>query len=110
MQPVKFITGWLSLTVLVAASCQVAADDAALKEAQQKLNQQVMERPFSAPDPAAVETYVRDAMTGNMQPRVQPPSYWRNGYTCEDARNYDDYMDCQYYYRRQGGYWMIVTP
>lgn len=110
MQSGTKFTSALALAALALGSQSVSADNAALKEAQQKLNQQVLERPFSAPDPAAVETYIRDAMTGNMQPRAQPPSYWRNGYTCEDARNYDDYMDCQYYYRRNGGYWLIVVP
>ncbi|MBK8971195.1 MAG: hypothetical protein IPM37_07410 [Hahellaceae bacterium] len=104
------LSGAVLLTLLCTASTQVMADNQQLKEAQQKLNQQVLERPFSTPDPVAVETYIRDAAAGNMQPRSQPPSYWRDGYTCDNARNYDDYMDCQYYYRRSGGYWIIVTP
>ncbi len=83
------------------------ADDAALQNAQKQLNKQTMERGFSAPDPAAVETYMRDAMKGNLQPRRQPPSYWRSGYTCDDALQYShqDYLDCMYYHRHYGRYW-----
>lgn len=83
------------------------AADKSLQNAQQQLNKQTMERGFSAPDPAAVETYIRDAMKGNLAPRRQPPSYWRNGYTCDDALQYShqDYMDCMYYHRHYGRYW-----
>lgn len=98
--------GWCALTIAPLA----AADDVspkALQDAQQKLNQQTLERGFSAPDPAAVETYIRDAMKGNIGPRQQPPSYWRSGYTCENALQYShqDYLDCMYYHRHYGYYW-----
>lgn len=94
---------------LIVAPLAMADDVSpkALKDAQQKLNQQTLERGFSAPDPAAVETYIRDAMQGNIGPRQQPPSYWRSGYTCENALQYShqDYLDCMYYHRRYGNYW-----
>ncbi|MBK8970997.1 MAG: hypothetical protein IPM37_06350 [Hahellaceae bacterium] len=52
------LSGAVLLTLLCTASTQVMADNQQLKEAQQKLNQQVLERPFSTPDPVAVETYI----------------------------------------------------
>lgn len=104
----RFTTVFAVFTWLVSPLC--VADDVspkAMKDAQQKLNQQTIERGFSAPDPAAVETYIRDAMQGNIGPRQQPPSYWRSGYTCENALQYShqDYLDCMYYHRRYGNYW-----
>lgn len=95
----------LLLTATLASAA--SADNKSLQDAQKKLNQQTMERGFSAPDPAAVETYIRDAMTRNIDPRRQPPSYWHNGYTCENALQYShqDYMECMYYYRHYGHYW-----
>jgi len=89
------------------AGMAVAADSKALEKAQQQLNQQTMERGFSAPDPAGVETYIRDSMKRNIAPRQQPPSYWRSGYTCDNALQYShqDYMDCRYYQRQYGRYW-----
>lgn len=94
---------WLATTPALAGS----ADDKSLQDAQKQLNKQTMERGFSAPDPAAVETYIRDAMQGNLAPRRQPPSYWRSGYTCDDALQYShqDYLDCMYYHRHYGRYW-----
>lgn len=105
----SFLLTSLGLCALMASVGADAADNnaKALQDAQKKLNQQTIERGFSAPDPAAVETYIRDAQKGNMSPRQQPPSYWHNGYTCENALRYShqDYMDCMYYYRQAGHYW-----
>lgn len=89
-----------------SASALSAGDDE-LQRMQKKLNEKTAEAEFSAPDPAAVETYIRDAMTGNMKPRQQPPSYWRDGYTCEDVMRHSraDYFECVYYYRENGHHW-----
>lgn len=94
---------WLATTPALAGN----ADNPSLQDAQKQLNRQTMERGFSAPDPAAVETYIRDAMKGNLAPRRQPPTYWRSGYTCDDALQYShqDYLDCMYYHRHYGRYW-----
>lgn len=98
-----------AMSVWLTATPALAGDnsDPALRDAQKQLNKQTMERGFSAPDPAAVETYIRDSMKGNLGPRKQPPSYWRSGYTCENALQYShqDYLDCMYYHRHYGRYW-----
>lgn len=92
-----------SLSLMTSAH----AADTELQRMQKKLNEKTAEAEFSAPDPAAVETYIRDAMTGNMKPRQQPPSYWRDGYTCDDVMRHSraDYFECVYYYRQNGHYW-----
>jgi len=90
-----------------------ASDAEALAEMQQKLNAQVMEKPFAVEDPAAIDAYVAEAMKKNLKPQATPPAYWQPGYTCADLLRYrnryrsywSDYRECMYHHRYYGRYW-----
>jgi hypothetical protein len=83
----------------------LASEDKELEEMQKKLNQGVMEKPFSVEDAAKIDAYIADAMKKNLKPQEKPPASWRPGYTCENLHNYYEYRNCLYYYRYYGRYW-----
>jgi hypothetical protein len=74
---------------------------------QRQLNEQVMAAPFSVEDTAKIDAYVKNAMEKNLKPQVNPPAYWRRGYTCANIYSYGwrAYGDCTYYHRYYGRYW-----
>ena len=82
-----------------------AADDMA--EMQRRLNQEVMQKPFSVEDQARIDAHIKEAMKKNLEPVKTPPSYWRPGYTCDSIRHYGwrPYSDCYYHYQYYGRYW-----
>ena len=92
---------------VIALSSQAAvfADDKDLEEMQKKLNQGVMEKPFSVEDTAKIDAYIKDAMQKDLKPKQEQPQTWRPGYTCANLHNYYEYRDCMYYYRYYGHYW-----
>lgn len=74
-------------------------------EMQKKLNQGVMEQPFSVEDTAKIDAYIKDAMQKDLKPQQKPPRSWRPGYTCANLHDYYEYRNCLYYYRYYGRYW-----
>ncbi len=101
---------WLILVALCAIgifplATVLAGDDKDLEEMQKKLNQGVMEKPFSVEDTAKIDAYIADAMKKNLKPQEKPPDSWRPGYTCENLHNYYEYRNCLYYHRYYGRYW-----
>jgi hypothetical protein len=75
---------------------------------QQRLNQEVLEKPFSVEDEAKIDAYIQDAMKKNLKPTVtKAPSYWQPGYTCASiySRGWNTYRNCRYYHRYHGRYW-----
>ena len=99
---VIFICGTLSsLAWAGAANAESPA------EMQNRLNEEVLSKPFSVETEANLEAYIKDATERGMPPKSTPSKYWRSGYTCGDLRRYswNDYRDCSYYYRYYGRYW-----
>lgn len=90
-------------TLMSATAFANEADDMAAM--QQKLNAEVMEKPFSVEEIGQIDAYVQDAMKKDLKPREKPPTNWRAGYTCANLHNYTDHRDCAYYHRYYGRYW-----
>lgn len=98
---------WSGVAVLwlTASSPDSFADQRS--EMQKRLNEQVMEKPFSVENEANLNAYIEEATKRGTPPRSEPSKYWRRGYTCGDLRRYSwyDYRDCSYYHRYYGYYW-----
>jgi len=98
----------LAMTQVLALPVAFAGEDEdAMAEMQKRLNEQVMEKPFSVEEKAKIDAYIEDAMKKDLKPPGQPPATWRQGYTCSDLRasSYYDYRNCLYYHRYYGRYW-----
>lgn len=74
---------------------------------QKRLNEQVLDKPFSVESEANLNAYIEEATKRGTPPRSEPSKYWRRGYTCADLRRYSwtDYRDCSYYHHYYGYYW-----
>jgi hypothetical protein len=94
-------------SVVLATAPVFAGDEDDMAEMQKRLNDQVMQKPFSVEDAAKVDAYVQEAMKKDLKPRQTPPKDWRPGYTCNDLwrYSYNEYRDCVYYHRYYGRYW-----
>lgn len=95
----------LAICFSVNASAQTEAE---LRDAQKKLNKEVLEKPFSVADEAKIDAYIKDAMAKDLKPAVtKAPSYWQPGYTCASIYNYgwSIYQNCRYYRTYYGRYW-----
>jgi hypothetical protein len=106
------------LAVSVLSNPMLSADEksdaekqkqkAAIAEMQQRLNAQVMEKPFSVEDEKKIDEYVKDALAKDLKPEIQSaPEFWKPGNTCADIYNYgwNYYSNCRYYHRYYGRYW-----
>jgi hypothetical protein len=93
----------LFISVIVPASSFAES----MEEMQRRLNEQVMQKPFSVEDQSRIDAYMKDAMKKNLEPVKTPPKYWQPGYTCASIRGYGwrVYSDCAYHYRYYGRYW-----
>lgn len=103
----KFKAIICSLIALAPAGA-TAQSEADLKAMQKRLNQEVIEKPFSAADEAKIKAYVEEGMKKNLKPEVaKAPSYWRPGHTCADVYRYgwNTYRNCRYYRHYHGRYW-----
>jgi len=99
---------FLFVSCLIVAAPSLSADaETDTAEMQRRLNQEVMQKPFSVEDQARIDAHVKEAMKKNLGPVKTPPSYWRLGYTCDSIRHYgwQPYSDCYYHYRYYGRYW-----
>jgi hypothetical protein len=90
---------------IVQSSVVLAGEEEDRAAMQKKLNQGVMEKPFSVEDTARIEAYIKDAKQKDVKPQQAPPSSWRSGYTCANLHDYYEYRNCLYYYRYYGRYW-----
>jgi len=84
-----------------------AASDEDIKAMQQKLNAEVMAKPFSVEDEAKIDEYIKKGMEKDLKPVSKAPNKWRPGYTCANIASYGwrTYRDCRYHYRYYGRYW-----
>jgi hypothetical protein len=98
------VTGLFAMG-LCAGGVVFAGDEEDRAEIQKKLNQGVMEKPFSVEDTAKIDAYIKDAMQKDLKPNQEPPRSWRSGYTCANLHDYYEYRNCLYYYRYYGHYW-----
>lgn len=95
----------VSLCFLMITSVGALADERT--EIQKRLNEQVLDKPFSVESEANLNAYIEDATKRGLPPKSEPSKYWRQGYTCSDLRRYswNDYRDCSYYHHYYGYYW-----
>ncbi len=100
--------------VLVGVACMLAAwsavagtDDDDAAALQKRLNEGVMQKPFSVEDSAKIDAYVKESMKKDLKPKLTPPPHWVPGYTCMNLWRYSyyEYRDCVYYHRYYGHYW-----
>ncbi len=100
----KFFCGLVS-SVLFINACVAFADERS--DMQKRLNEQVLEKPFSVESEANLNAYIEEATKRGTPPKSEPSKYWRRGYTCGDLRRYSwtDYRDCSYYHHYYGYYW-----
>ncbi|MBS3965286.1 MAG: hypothetical protein KGZ80_12505 [Methylomonas sp.] len=94
----------LSLSMLLATTT-VSAESVA--DIQKRLNEEVLQKPFSAETEANLNAYIQEATKRGTPPKTEPSRFWRRGYTCADLRRHSwtDYRDCSYYHRFYGRYW-----
>ncbi len=87
----------------------LAGDEEDMAEMQKRLNQEVMDKPFSVEDQSRIDAYMEEAVKKNLKPIERPPENWnwRPGYTCASIYNYgwQAYSQCAYYHRYYGRYW-----
>lgn len=78
-----------------------AADQASkLREIQEKLNADTINKPFDAGDPAALQAQLDEAVKKGIKPPMKPGPHWRPGYTCANLYGYyNEYYNCSLYYR-----------
>ncbi len=94
----------------IAMAASAADTDQAREEMQKALNAQTMATPFNAGDIKKAEAYSEEAKKQGVVPPAQPPSYWGNGWTCNNLISYqyyyyNDYRNCIYYHHYYGRYW-----
>ena len=99
---------WAVAAVLPAMVFAGQEEDMA--EMQRRLNEQVMSQPFDAGDVEKADAYANEAMKKHLPPSGRVPSYWEQGWTCDDMTrspyySYRDYRDCVYYHRYHNRYW-----
>lgn len=94
-------------TFSVGTSLAKEAENNAIDEAQKKMNQEVMDKPFMAAKPEEVDAYIKEAMKNNIKPQEYKGTYWKSGYTCNDLlrHSWTQYRDCKYYYKHYGRYY-----
>jgi hypothetical protein len=94
-----------ALSFLMITSVSALADERT--EIQKRLNDQVLDKPFSVESEASLNAYIADATKRGLPPKSEPSKYWRQGYTCNDLRRYSwtDYRDCSYFHHYYGYYW-----
>ena len=95
------------LILLTLSSNAAYAEDDPVAEAQRKMNQEVMEKPFMAAKPEEVDAYIKKAMEKGIKPKEYKGTHWKKGYTCHDLLRYSwsQYRNCKYYYRYHGRYY-----
>jgi len=104
----KNAIAWSAFTAGALFATAVFAGDAEdMAAMQQRLNQEVMSKPFTVEDAKKIDAYVEDALKKGVKPVQSAPTYWQPGYTCTNlwAHSYYDYQNCAYYYRYYGRYW-----
>ena len=76
---------------------------------QKQLNKQVLEKPFSPGDAAALDAYLQEAVKNNTQPpQTQPPTGWQPGWTCNNLMySFSQYRNCRHYYQYYGHYYLF---
>ena len=94
---------------VVSAAVALADDADQMAEMQKRLNQEVMDKPFSVEDQSKIDAYMAEAVKNNTKPVENPPANWnwQPGYTCASIYNYgwQAYSQCAYYHRYYGRYW-----
>jgi hypothetical protein len=102
----------LTIGILLVSTTTTRADEAqtARDEMQRALNKETMATPFNAGDIKKASVYAVEAKAQNVQPVLQPPSYWIPGWTCASMTaspyyTYLGYRNCIYYHHYHGRYW-----
>jgi len=97
----------LSMVFIGAGGSLLWAGEKEDMEAMQKaLNQEVLNRPFTPGDKAAVDAYLEDAIKKGVKPIETRPSGWAPGWTCNNLiYSIGAYRNCMYYYRYYGHYY-----
>lgn len=99
----------LAMTIVLSCLPQTgfALSDVEKKAMQDQLNQQTLNKGFDPDNPADLKAYLDDAVQKGIKPPMQPDSYWRPGYTCNDilSYGYGGYRNCMLYYRYYGCYY-----
>jgi len=97
----------LTLFALLFSTSAYCSEDEELEAMQQKLNAEVMAKPFLAEEPAKVDAYIRYSLKNNVIPPPYSGIYWRTGYTCHDLlrHSWKEYRNCRYYHRYYGRYY-----
>lgn len=92
---------------LVSSAFLQASEEDELAKMQQKLNAEVMEKPFSVADEKKIDAYIKDAMKKDLKPVAKAPKFWKPGYTCASIYSYgwSHYRSCRYYRSYYGRYW-----
>lgn len=92
---------------LPAYAQQDESEEDELAKMQEKLNAEVMSKPFLAEKPEEVDAYIKSMLEKNVKPPEYKGTYWRQGYTCRDLLRYNwtQYRNCRYYYRYYGRYY-----
>jgi len=84
-----------------------AGEKEEMEAIQKQLNKNVLEKPFSPGDAAALDTYLQQAIKNNTPPpQTQPPSGWQPGWTCNNLMySFYQYRNCLHYYQYYGYYY-----
>lgn len=104
------ILGGVCLVAIAAGSTpRVAHPDPGRSDQamQDKLNADILNRGFDPGDPGAIEADLDDAVRKGVKPPLDPPRFWRPGYTCGDilGYGYGYYRNCRLYHRYYGCYY-----
>lgn len=97
----------LSFTIGMAGVL-FAGEKEDMETIQKQLNKNVLEKPFSPGDAAALDAYLQQAIKNNTPPpQTQPPVGWQPGWTCNNLMySFYQYRNCLHYYQYYGYYYI----